>query len=100
MLTKENIENHFIVNPDWTPENYIPRAKEIFEKNGYRFEELRPFKGKTFGHVVELEIYKGKEWLWSLQYHQDTALEQLLVDCICNYEVDVSKFKNDINQLF
>lgn len=105
-ITEEHIKNHFIVNPEWkklffthykdfNQSNYTDRTKKVFEKNGYSFKTIQPFKSKRFNTVREVEMYKGEEWIVAFQgFNERNALEQLFIDIICDYEtVDLSTFK-------
>lgn len=105
-LTEENIRNHFLTNPewkrvftehypDWSPDTYVRDAKALFEVNGYRFEEDRMSKrpDSKFRCVVTIDLYHGDDFVFGLQGHELSVLEQLLIIVICEYEVDISKFK-------
>lgn len=105
-LTKENISNHFIINPvweelflkhypNWKPDSYLNDAVELFKKNGYTITNKRMSERKTskFYHVVEAELQKDGEFIFSFQTHDDLAIKQIIIDCVCNYEIDFSTFK-------
>ena len=108
-LTSQNIKNHFIENPewervflkhhpDWTPENYIEKAKALFEANGYKFVENRKFKSDKFKHILDLDLHgppsKDNEdgFVFGMQGHEDFVYSQVIISAICEYEVDISKF--------
>lgn len=105
-ITKENIKNHFITNPaweeiflkhypKWTPENYFKNALELFNKNGYTITETRNSNNKksVFYKVVEAELQKDGEFMFSLTGHIDSTSNDVILECICKYEIDFSTFK-------
>ncbi len=100
-LTSENIRNHFIGNPEWeeafkkcftiestTPENYPQRAYEVFTKNGYEFEEIRPYKSDKFKTIVHIAIHKDGEWLCEYGDMQEwNAFEQVICQMVDDYDL-------------
>lgn len=104
-ITEENIKNHFITNPvwkslfikyfhKWNYKTYWKDCMTIFEKNGYSFKTIKPYNSERTHMIREVEIYKGKEFVMSMQsFDERDATEQLLIDIICHYEIDFSKFK-------
>jgi hypothetical protein len=105
-LTKDNIENQFITNPvweevflknfpNWTPETYIDNAVSLFNKNGYTIINKRRSErpDSKFYNVVDCELQKDGEFIFSIQTHIDASIKEVLLDCICNYEIDFSTFK-------
>lgn len=105
-IKESHIKNHFITNPEWervflkyypnwNPEAYEANAKDVFEKNGFSFNIKRRSQNPNsqFYHVVEVELYEGEEWLFAIEMHDSYCIQQTIIDIICNYEVDISKFK-------
>lgn len=105
-LEAEHIKNHFLENPEWktiffkhfhnyTPHNYYKRAMEIFQKNGYTFEIIQPYKGRTCHTIRECQLNDpAGDLVLGIQSSDERAsIEQVLVSVICEYTIDFSKFK-------
>lgn len=114
MLLREHIEEHFILNrtwkeiflksfPNWTPETWTEDAWSIFERNNFRYEIERYSENpdsNLYNAVKCISIYdKSLENETTdgfiIGYSGVTyksAVEQLLISVICNYEVDIKKF--------
>lgn len=117
-MTLFNIKNHFINNPKWKkvymkrfPEDideknypdfsnkYVENSILLFKENGYSFHVIERMKSKKFSCCVIAAItydLNGPNeneillWDWS---HESQAYEQMLVSCICHYDIDFSTFK-------
>lgn len=113
-LTKDHIKYHFLDNPEWervflkhypnwTPETYVKDAKKLFEANGYSFECERVTNNKknSLYNVFTVNLYKGKveddDFIFGMRHLRGDGkgdeVEQVLIACICQYEVDISKFQ-------
>jgi len=107
-LNQDHIDQHFRENRVWkelflkyysvyTPANYIELAWKIFEKNGYRYEIERYSNNpdsKVYQAVKQIELYHKNVFIVDrCQVHIDSALEQLLIMVICDFEVDFNLFK-------
>lgn len=115
LLLREHIEQHFILNehwknifllsfPNWTPETWEKDAWSIFERNNYRYEIERYSENpksnlydavkciSIFDKSLETETTDG----FIIGYGDltyENSLQQLLIGVICNFEVDIRKFK-------
>lgn len=104
-MEAEYVKNHFITNPEWkavflkhypnwTAETYVDDALKLYRANGYDVRvETRPFKSETYKHIVDMGLYRGDESLYSLRGHEPHMVEQVIINSICNYEIDFSTFK-------
>jgi hypothetical protein len=100
-LTKDNIRNHFIGNPEWeqafakhysidttTPKNYPQRTYDVLIKNGYEIEEIRPYKSDRLKMIVHFALYKDGEWLIEYaDFNEANAFEQLICQISGNYDL-------------
>lgn len=112
MIEREHIENHFITNvawrelftskfPNWTPETWVENAWSIFEDNGYTYEIIRYSnnpKSNLYTAVKEINLYNGPieddDFIIGLgDVNISSALEQLLICIVCDFEVDVRTLK-------
>lgn len=107
LLTKSQIENQFITNPDWrkvflkhypnwTPETYIKDAIELCAKNQCFLKIVKRGSKNPesqFYHIVDVEVTLRGEWLYELQVHDRDYEQSVLVDAICDYEIDFETFE-------
>lgn len=108
MLKQEHIETHFLINRDWKEyflknfpeykvETWTSDAWSLFERNGYRYEMERYSRfpdSPLYTAIKEITLYKGdKEICWINDRTESSALEQLILNAVCNFEVDFTKFK-------
>lgn len=109
MLEVKHIKNHFLENPvwekvflkhypNWTPETYITSAKTLFEANGYKFVDNRPYKYEKFKSILDVDLHgpstKNNDdgFLFGMQGHADSIYESIIITAICEYKIDFSKF--------
>lgn len=104
-MTDEYIKNHFITNPEWkrvflkhfplySAQDYMEKALKVFEINGYKITTKRMSERKTsaFYRVIDATLLYKDDFVFSQQSHEDSAVEQVIISCICNYDVDITKF--------
>lgn len=107
-LTQDHVDEHFRTNRIWkilfdkhhqeyTPKNYVEKSWNIFEKNGYTYVIERYSdnpSSNVYQAVKEISLYHKDEFIVGrCQVHIDSALEQLLIMVICDFEVDFNTFK-------
>lgn len=114
MLEKHHIEEHFIINPvwknyflskfpNWTPETWVENVWSLFETNGYRYEIERYSNNpdSTLYQAIKCVDLFGPDTSecedgFIVGYgdsHETSALEQMLLNVICNFDVDFNTFK-------
>lgn len=108
-LTSDNIEEQFRINRSWralfnnhyqaiNPDTYITDAWKLFVANGYSYQITRYSDNPSSALYVaikdiSLHDRKGEEIVARGDVHFDSALEQLMIMVICEFEVDFTKFK-------
>lgn len=109
MIKQEHIENHFIINlywkkyflskyPNYSQKTWTEDAWKLFEDNGYTYELERYSNNKTSKlysaiKCITLIDSNGEDVIGYMDTHINSALEQLLISVICNFDVDFTKFK-------
>ena len=109
-MKQEYIEEHFVINKQWkdyflskypnysSPGSWTQDVWQLFEDNGYSY------KFERYSNDVDSKLYKavkyislidssGKEVISYMDTTINSALEQLLITTICNFDVDFTKFK-------
>lgn len=114
MLNKSHIERHFVINrswktlflkyfPNWTVETWTDDVWSIFEDNGYRYEIERYSdnpESSVYCAVRCVDLFgpptEENEDGFIIgvgDSHISSAVQQMLIRVICNFEVDFNTFK-------
>lgn len=109
MIKKEHIEEHFIINPywkeyflskfpNWTTDNWTNDVWSLFKDNGYRYELERYSNNPESGlysaiKCISLIDSNDEEIIGYGNVTESSALEQLMINVICNFDVDFNTFK-------
>lgn len=117
MIKEEYVKNHFIINPTWksvflanfptwTPETYTESAIALFEKNGYSLkvsERMGNRPESKYWDLVRVSVTEPPseknedgficEYDWAWNGDGKNAIEQALIDLVCNYSIDFSKWQ-------
>lgn len=108
MLNNEHIENHFICNsiwkdifvskyPNWTADTWTDNVWKLFEDNGYTYE-IETYSdnpnSKLFGAVKSCDLFYLNEFVIGYGDSRiENCLEQLLINVICNFDIDFNTLK-------
>lgn len=112
-IKKEHIQTHFVINrtwkalflkyfPEWTAETWAEDVWSIFENNGYRYEIERYSNNpdsKLYCAVRCVDLFGPDKSECSDGFvvgygdsNISSAVEQMLINVICNFDVDFTKF--------
>ena len=103
------IEEHFLINlpwkeyflskyPKYSTKTWTEDVWKLFKNNGYSYNLDRYSnnpKSKLYNAIKSIALIDpcGKEVICYLNTNINSALEQLLITVICNFDVDFTKFK-------
>lgn len=100
----EYIKNHFISNQNWrnlflskfpnfNPEEYVKDAWSIFNENGYTYK-IDMYKTMNAVKYITLFDKDGNDIFQMRDLATSNALEQFLINIICDHIVDFNEFKS------